>query len=129
MTQAAIFSRSLAPRLDELPRVRRDLRNWLKQLEVPCPAAEDIVLAAWELCANAIEHPGHETAEVTVEGRALPRGIRLAVRDPGTWTGAAFSRPNRGLGLRIVEGLVDRLAIRRGFGDTEIVLFRGTSHA
>ena len=46
------------------------------------------------------------------------------VRDPGAWTGKAFSRPNRGLGLRIVEGLVDRLAIRRGFGETEIVLFR-----
>ena len=41
---------------------------------------------------------------------------------------AAFSRPNRGLGLRIVEGLVDRLAIRRGLGETEIVLFRGTRH-
>jgi anti-sigma regulatory factor (Ser/Thr protein kinase) len=128
MSQSATFKSSLAPRLDELPRVRTDLRGWLKQLDVPRGAAEDIVLAAWELCANAIEHPANQSADVTVEGRAVPRGIRVAVRDPGTWTGAAFSRPNRGLGLRIVEGLVDRLAIRRGFGETEIVLFRGTRH-
>jgi anti-sigma regulatory factor (Ser/Thr protein kinase) len=129
MDSTAIFKRSLPPRLEELPRVRTDLRGWLKQLDVPKCAAEDIVLAAWELCANAIEHPARDTADVTLEGKAVPRGIRVAVRDPGTWTGAAFSRPNRGLGLRIVEGLVDRLAIRRGLGATEIVMFRGTRHA
>jgi len=127
MGETTVFRRSLARRLDELPRVRRDLRSWLKQLEVPRGAADDIVLAAWELCANAIEHPGHKHADVTIVGEARPRGIRVAVRDPGT-SGASFSRANRGLGLRIVEGVVDRLAIRRGLGETEIVLFRGTRH-
>ena len=120
------FRRSIPPSLDELPVVRSELRGWLRELDVPQPAAEDIVLAAWELCANAIEHPAARSTPVTVEGRASPRGIRVAVRDPGSWTGRAFSRPNRGLGLRLVEGLVDRLAIRRGFGETEIVLFRST---
>ena len=120
------FRRSVPPRLDELPRVRCELRGWLRGLDVPATVADDIVLAAWELCANAIEHPPQSTMPVTVEGQVLPRGIRVAVRDPGSWTGRAFSRPNRGLGLRLVEGLVDRLAIRRGFGETEIVLFRST---
>ena len=121
------FRRSVTPRLDQLPGVRSELRGWLRELDVPHPAAEDIVLAAWELCANAIEHhPPAASMPVTVEGMALPRGIRVAVRDPGSWTGRAFSRPNRGLGLRLVEGLVDRVAIRRGFGETEIVLFRST---
>ena len=126
MGHAATFDRSIAPHLDQLPVVRSELRCWLGGLHVPSNVAEDIVLAAWELCANAIEHPGQTERNVTLEGRALPRGIRVSVRDPGTWTGKAFSRPNRGLGLRIVEGLVDRLAIRRGFGETEIVLFRST---
>ena len=109
--------------------MRTDLRAWLRQLDVPSPAADDIVLAAWELCANAIEHPARQKADVTLEGRASPHGIRVAVRDAGPWTGAALSRPNRGQGLRIVEGLVDRLAVRRGFGETEIVMFRRTRHA
>jgi anti-sigma regulatory factor (Ser/Thr protein kinase) len=128
MSETTIFRRSLAPRLDELPGVRSDLRSWLKELEVPSNAADDIVLAAWELCANAIEHPRHTSADVTILGEARPRGIRVAVRDAGT-SRASFSRSNRGLGLRIVEGVVDRLAIRRGLGETEVVLFRGTPHA
>jgi anti-sigma regulatory factor (Ser/Thr protein kinase) len=128
VNETTVFRSSLAPRLDELPRVRRDLRRWLSRLEVPRGAADDIVLAAWELCANAIEHPAEPQADVTIVGEARPRGIRVAVRDPGMCSGEAFSRPNRGLGPRIVEGVVDRLAIRRGFGATEIVLFRGTRH-
>jgi anti-sigma regulatory factor (Ser/Thr protein kinase) len=128
MSQTETFRRSVSPSLDELPGVRSDLRGWLHGLDIPRPVADDIVLAAWELCANAIEHPGQATADVTVEGRAVPRGIRVAVRDPGPWTGVALTRAHRGLGLRIVEGLVDRLTIRRGFGETEIVLFRSTRH-
>lgn len=130
MSPAETFKRTMRPRLQELPGVRADLRGWLSELEVPRPVVDDIVLAAWELCANAIEHPGPgATQTVTVEGRAVRRGIRVAVRNPGTWSGAALSRPHRRLGLRIVDGLVDRLAIRRGAGETEIVLFRCTGHA
>jgi len=127
MSHATTFKRALEPRLDELPGVRTDLRGWLRELDVPPPVADDVVLAAWELCANAIEHPSPaDEHEVTVEGRALPRGIRVAVRDHGTWDRDACSRPERGLGLRLVMGLVDRLAIRRGTGETEVVLFRCT---
>ena len=130
MSPTEIFRRTMQPRLQELPGVRADLRGWLSELEVPRRVADDIVLAAWELCANAIEHPGPaENQDVTLEGRAVRRGIRVAVRNSGAWTGAALSRAHRGLGLRLVEGLVDRLAIRRGAGETEIVLFRCTRHA
>jgi anti-sigma regulatory factor (Ser/Thr protein kinase) len=123
------FKRSVPPRLEALPSMRVELREWLTALDVPRPVANDIVLAAWEVCANAIEHPVQTSAqEVAVEAKALPRGIRVAVRDAGRWTGMRLARANRGLGLRIVEGLVDRLAIRRGLGDTEVVLFRCTGH-
>jgi len=126
---SATFSRSVPPSLDALPSMRRELRAWLTGLDVPAPVANDIVLAAWEVCANAIEHPVHPSPpKVAVEAEAVPRGIRVAVRDAGHWTGTRLARANRGLGLRIVEGLVDRLAIRRGLGETEVVLFRRTRH-
>src|SRR5687768_14339558 len=98
------FTRSVPPRLDALPSMRRDLRAWLSGLEVPRAAANDIVLAAWEVCANAIEHPEQPSAPtVALEATAQPRGIRLAVSDAGHWTGMRLPRPNRGLGLRMVE--------------------------
>lgn len=123
------FRRSVPPRLDALPTMRRELHAWLTGLDVPRPVANDIVLAAWEVCANAIEHPVQPSARtVAVEAEAVPRGIRVAVRDAGRWTGTRLARGNRGVGLRIVEGLVDRLAIRRGLGETEVVLFRCTRH-
>jgi anti-sigma regulatory factor (Ser/Thr protein kinase) len=121
------FRRSLPPRLEELPAVRAELRDWLSGLGVPRPVADDIVLATWEVWTNAIEHPGEPPArDVAVEARALPRGIRVAVCNAGTWTSAMSARANRRLGPRLVEGLVDRLAIRRGLGATEVVLFRCT---
>jgi anti-sigma regulatory factor (Ser/Thr protein kinase) len=122
------FKRSVPPQLEELPSVRSDLRKWLCGLSVPKPVAEDIVLAAWEVCANAIEHPRKSGENVEVAAKAMPRGIRLAVCDAGPWRSARFARPGRGLGLRLVEGLVDRLSIRRGLGATEVVLFRCTTH-
>jgi anti-sigma regulatory factor (Ser/Thr protein kinase) len=123
------FKRTIPPRLEELPAVREELRDWLTELEVPRPVSEDIVLAAWEVCANAIGHPAEPPAtELAIEARALPRGIRVAVCNAGTWTGTRLSR-HRGIGARLVEGLVDRLAIRRGMGKTEVVLFRCTRGA
>jgi anti-sigma regulatory factor (Ser/Thr protein kinase) len=123
------FSCSMPPRVEELPAVRADLRAWLSDLDVPEPAAEDIVLAAWEVCANAIEHPVTPDQDVAVEAKALPRGIRIVVCDAGTWKSRRLLRPNRGLGLRLIEGLVDRMSIKRGLGQTEVVLFRCTRHA
>jgi anti-sigma regulatory factor (Ser/Thr protein kinase) len=131
MSQPATFRRSVDPRLEELVPLRAGLREWLDELAVPRPEADDIVLAAWEVCTNAIEHPAAAVPRaVAVEAKALPRGIRVAVRNAGTCSSARRSRRARGcLGLRMVEGLVDRLAIRRGLGETEVVLFRCTRHA
>jgi anti-sigma regulatory factor (Ser/Thr protein kinase) len=126
MSRPTTFSRTVPPRLEALPDFRAELRNWLGETDVPKQVAEDIVLAAWEVCANAVEHPAGEVpSTVAVEAQCSPRGVRVAVRDGGTWTGKRRSRPC-GYGLRLVEGLVDRMAIRRGFGGTEVVLFRGT---
>jgi anti-sigma regulatory factor (Ser/Thr protein kinase) len=131
MSRHATFRRSVAPRLEELPTLRAGLREWLDELAIPRTEADDIVLAAWEVCTNAIEHPAAAAPnDVSVEAKALPRGIRVAVRNAGTCPSAKLARRAQGcLGLRMVEGLVDRLAIRRGLGETEVVLFRCTRRA
>ena len=51
------LSLTIPDRLDALDALRRALRCWLDRAGVERETAEDVVLATWEVCANAVEHP------------------------------------------------------------------------
>jgi serine/threonine-protein kinase RsbW len=92
-------------RADQIRLVRADLRTVL----AGCPLADDVILCASELAANAVLHSrsrlrgGTFTVKVTVsEG---PR-IRIAVEDNGgSWVGAASSVEVGHHGLDIIRAL------------------------
>ena len=91
--------------LGSMDLVRDALRAWLEGAPVGRTDAEDIVLATWEACANAIEHAVDPT-ERTVRVRASldDSRIRVVVTDTGAW--APYSvRRDRGLGLRLMRAL------------------------
>ena len=46
----------LAARIESMDLVRDAMRSWLGGAPLERSAAEDVVLATWEACANAIEH-------------------------------------------------------------------------
>ncbi len=48
----------------QLAPVRKALRGWLDQCDLPPGTAQNILVAAGEACANAIEH-GHLTPPAT----------------------------------------------------------------
>lgn len=99
--------------LAALPSVRTALRAWLEDVGVAGQAADDIVLASWEACANAVEHPlhpGHH--ELLLDARASRLRVCVTVHDAGCWR-EPTSRPYRGLGLEIVNALMDDVSIRR----------------
>jgi len=82
-----------------------------------CPSADEIVLCASELAANAVQHSrsgrpgGRFTLRVEVS-----RGnhVRIAVHDEGgPWAEARFS-PDRGRGLVIVAALTADWGIMTG---------------
>ena len=129
MAVISTFSYTLPSDLEALPKLRAALRSWLAGVGVDPAAREDVVLAAWEVCANAVEHPtGREAAEVTVDGWASPQGVRIAVHDRGSWR-AAVRRPGRGLGLRLARAMTDRLLILTNGRGTDVVMWRSSGGA
>lgn len=129
MAVISTFSYTLPSELEALPKLRAALRSWLAGLGVDPAAREDVVLAAWEICANAVEHPTErEAAEVTVDGWASPQGVRIAVHDRGSWR-TAVRRPGRGLGLRLARAMTDRLQILPNGPGTQVVMWRSTGGA
>ena len=129
MAEMSPFSYTIPNRLEALPKLRAALRSWLADVGVDPPARDEVVLAAWEVCVNAVEHPAdREEAEVTVNAWASPHGVRIAVHDSGSWR-ETVRRPGRGLGLRLARAMTDRLLILRSRPGTDVVMWRSTNGA
>ena len=127
MESISTFSYTIPDRLGALGELRSSLRAWLREAGVDGDAAEDVVLAVWEICANAIEHPIRRHGEgVTLAATVTAQGVRIAVQDTGSWHEEDAPRPGRGLGLRLARAMTDRLSILRGRRGTEIVMWRST---
>jgi anti-sigma regulatory factor (Ser/Thr protein kinase) len=109
---------------DSLPPVRYLLRRWLRSRGAGASEAFDVIVAAQEACANAIEHaygPGRATFHVdAVHEDGL---VRITIRDHGRWR--APRGANRGRGLGLMRGLVDDVELRTDEGGgTAVVLVR-----
>jgi serine phosphatase RsbU (regulator of sigma subunit)/anti-sigma regulatory factor (Ser/Thr protein kinase)/uncharacterized protein YigA (DUF484 family) len=96
---------------DALHTARDELRAWLEQGGVDGPDAHDIVLAAWEACANAVEHPEEpRDAAFTLEAFRDGDLVRLRVSDGGRWR-PERQREERGLGLRLMRSLMETVNV------------------
>jgi serine phosphatase RsbU (regulator of sigma subunit)/anti-sigma regulatory factor (Ser/Thr protein kinase) len=93
--------------------VRQTLERWLGKTGEGDDDVFALKLALSEACANAVEHAygpelGHK---FHVEAKRVQGGVVLEVSDSGRWRAPRGSR--RGLGLRLIEQLMDGLEIRR----------------
>jgi GAF domain-containing protein/anti-sigma regulatory factor (Ser/Thr protein kinase) len=115
-TRWAVTPDSLAP-------IRHLLRRWLMNRGLTEQEAYDIVVAAQEACANAVEHaygPGH--ADFEVDARWEADRIVITVADHGHWREPRGE--NRGRGLSLMRALMDEVDVRRGDDGTSVVLVR-----
>jgi anti-sigma regulatory factor (Ser/Thr protein kinase) len=105
------------PSLAALAEVRRELGEWLDDCATPPAVVDELVLAADELCANAVE--ASEGGMVQLTARYDGSAIHLAVSNAGHAV-PDLSRPpddeepsmlDRGRGLTIVRAFTDSLAI------------------
>jgi len=97
---------------DELAPVRRKLRAWLGQLSLAAETAQDLLIAACEACANAIEHGYHDRPAGTVRMSAEVAGpaIQVTVSDHGRWR-APRQVPFRGNGLKLIRATMQDVTI------------------
>jgi GAF domain-containing protein/anti-sigma regulatory factor (Ser/Thr protein kinase) len=103
-----------------LASLRSYLRAWLAEAGASEDETYDVLVAATEAAANAVEHaygPGDATFRVEANA-GEGREVTLLVRDDGSW------RPprghNRGRGTLLMQELMDEFEVKTGETGTEV---------
>lgn len=102
---------SVPAKADELPRLRRVLKEWAAAAGLAEDAAEMLVLASYEAMANVVEHAyddSHGTLGLAVAHLPKTNQVQVTITDEGRWDPRA-SRPEeqRGRGLPLIHRLAD----------------------
>ena len=107
-----------------LPLLRRELERWLERAAIPQTDARDVVLATWEAGTNAIEHAQDASDDlVRVHAELIGDRLHVEVTDSGRWK-PQEPRPDRGLGLQLIEALMTFVDIDRSETGTKVVMER-----
>ncbi|MGH3128725.1 MAG: SpoIIE family protein phosphatase, partial [Gaiellaceae bacterium] len=102
--------------------IRDAIRTWLEGTELGRVDAEDLLLAAWETCANAIEHAENPVDDaVRLRATLDDSSIRIVVEDSGRFV-QVRPRRDRGLGLRLAEHLSSAMDITMTEDGTTVAL-------
>ncbi|MFE9804321.1 SpoIIE family protein phosphatase [Streptomyces goshikiensis] len=106
----------------QLAPVRKTLRSWLDQCDLPPGTAQNILVAAGEACANAIEH-GHRDAPggtIHFRAEAYVDDLHLTIADTGRWKAPQPElNTHRGRGMGLMRALMQQVTITPGpFGTT-----------
>ncbi len=109
--------------------VRDALRTWLETTSLERRDAEDLLVAAWEVCANAIEHASQPFDDlVRISAEVDDSRVRLVVSDSGRFVPAAV-RPDRGLGLRLTRELASSVEVATSERGTTVALEKNLPRA
>ena len=130
--------------VDQGPRIRDDLRQWLRSSAVPTGVVDGMVLAASEAIDNVVVHAYDDTQREAGVARIdltvlLEDGeVLVTVADGGRWREPSgdlehdtAGRPARhGRGIRLMTSEVDEVAIHHdGRGTTVLLRARWTAPA
>jgi anti-sigma regulatory factor (Ser/Thr protein kinase) len=108
---------------DSLAPIRYLLQRWLLNRGVVEQRAYDIVVAAQEACANAVEHAyGPSSAEFELDARWDDGVVTITVSDHGQWREPRGT--NRGRGLPLMRALMDEVEVHHDDGGTSVTLTR-----
>ncbi|GII76995.1 histidine kinase [Sphaerisporangium rufum] len=105
----------------QLAGVRSALRDWLARCGATPWTIQNVLVAAGEACANAIEHGHRDDRGGPVRLRAVVTGggLRLTVTDTGRWkTPRPEANPHRGRGVMLMRALAGEVTIEPGAAGT-----------
>lgn len=125
----AATSGSLEIRLQARPEfvsvVRRRLRTWLEDKGVGTGDAFEVLLATTEAFTNAVEHPHEPTSHlVDVRGSFADPCVTISIHDYGTWQSEQARKEQGGLGLVIIESLMDDVHVKADMDGTTVTMTR-----
>ncbi|WP_461110289.1 SpoIIE family protein phosphatase [Streptomyces calidiresistens] len=107
----------------QLAPVRKALRSWLNQCDLPPGTMQNVLVAAGEACANAIEH-GHRDAPgeiVRLRAEAFVDDLRVTIADTGHWkTPQPELNTHRGRGVTLMRALMQQVTITPGPSGTTV---------
>ena len=120
---------SIPARADALAGMRAYLDRWLAELELPSETRAELVAAAHEAGANAVEHAYRDGSVGDVDRRRRRRRDH-APGDRSRIVAIRGRRSNRGRGMHIMRSLVDGIeVVRRDDGTTVILAVRSGRRA
>ncbi len=106
---------------------RSALRSWLGQAGLGADQVQNVLIAAGEAVANAIEHGHRDRPEGTVSlhATALVDRLHVTVTDNGTWKTPrkVVAGVGRGRGIGLMRGLTEGFAIDSGDAGTTVNLY------
>ncbi|MBB2948421.1 PAS domain S-box-containing protein [Actinoplanes lutulentus] len=102
--------------------VRTALRGWLERCAIDPVTIQNVLVAAGEACANAIEHGHRDTAgKIQLRAIATAEDLRLTVVDNGRWlTPRPAENPYRGRGLMLMKAFMHHVTVTTGIAGTTI---------
>ncbi|MCY0916687.1 SpoIIE family protein phosphatase [Streptomyces sp. H27-G5] len=107
----------------QLAPVRKTLRGWLAQCDLPPTTVQNVLVAAGEACANAIEH-GHRDAPgetIYFRAEAYVDNLHLTVADTGHWKAPQPElNTHRGRGMGLMRALMQQVTITPGPSGTTV---------
>jgi anti-sigma regulatory factor (Ser/Thr protein kinase) len=120
---------SLQLTLEALPEsmavLRHQLRRWLNEAGATGRELFEIQLAVTEAFANAVEHPEEPTSHlVEIKGEVTNRTVALSVRDYGRWQVESSAKQDGGLGLAIIDELMDSVVVEPFEDGTTVTMQR-----
>lgn len=111
--------------VSHLAPARTALRTWLTRTRLEPEQAMNVLVAAGEAVANAIEHGHRDNPEGTIRlgATALVDQVRLTITDTGSWkTPQPASYPHRGRGIALMRGLMHDVTINPDAAGTTVHL-------
>nr|WP_307834480.1 SpoIIE family protein phosphatase [Actinoplanes lichenicola] len=108
-----------------LATVRSMLRGWLARCGVDSLTAQNVLVAAGEACANAIEH-GHRQLPgglIRLRAAATAHDLHLTITDSGLWkTPQPAANPHRGRGFTLMRAMMTEVTVTTGAAGTIVGL-------
>jgi anti-sigma regulatory factor (Ser/Thr protein kinase) len=108
---------------ESLASSRALLRRWLHHGGIEAREIGEIISAAGEACANAIEHGArHGSDRFRLSGELSDGELTLTVQDDGSWRPAR--QGDQGRGLSLMDALMDSVELSHENGGTTVQMRR-----